>query len=268
MSNLDILEEINKYKEYTFFDVDSKNRLNDEDLYICKIEKSDKNDLYVKLSKDGDQEIKKKEEDRVKKIFVPLLIKYLERHVLYCAGKSGDGKGVFVADMTRQYHILYPTNKIYYICSTPIADDISFGKYASFIKQIPITAFENMSESNILKSLKNSLVVMDDNDNITKEEKHILNSLQNTILFLGRKYRVSMFKISHFKTDYQQTRSIIPELDYYVTFVNRDLVNDRLLNEYKKIPKETYYDLKGSIWAFFNFKLDYVITNKKIFFLE
>lgn len=266
MSNLGILEEINKYKEFNTFETKHKNKLNDTDLYICKVEKPNKNDEYVYLTKNGYDEIEKEESNS--EILVPLLNPNQERHVLYCAGKSGEGKGVFVGDMTRQYHIIYPNNRVFYICSTPIKDDLTFSKMASFISQINLNSFEEQSEERILKALQNSLIIVDDNDNIPKEEKDILNSLQKTILFLGRKYKISLFKISHYKTDSHNTRAIIPELDYYVTFINRDIKSDRMLKEYKKLSKKTYDILKGGIWAFFNFRMDYCITNKKIFFLD
>lgn len=264
MSNLSILEEINKFKKLKKMDlVRTPNQMA---MNIAMIQRPNNTREFVELSENGFEEIDKSS-DNVG-LFVPLLIPHNERHVLYCAGKSGDGKGVFVGEMTMQYHRLYPNNRIYYICSTPIKDDLTFSRMAQFVRQVSITQFVGKTEDRILKLLTNSLVIMDDNDNLEKDEREALRSLQKTILFLGRKYRVSFFKISHYKTDATNTRSLIGELDYYITFVNRDIKSDRLLKEYKKINKRDVDDLNGSLWAFFNFKYDYVVTNKKIFFLS
>lgn len=267
MSNLKILEQINKYKSYKNFSVTHKNQIKDGELYICKIEKQDRNDLYIGLAKEdtGYDEIRRKNDTDT---YVPLLNPYMERWAIYCAGKAGDGKGVFISDLARQYHIILPKNRIFYICSTPIQDDINFSKQTSYIQQFNINAFEGQSEERIMKFLKNSLVIMDDCDNLPKEEKDILNSVQKSILFLGRKFQISLFKISHYKTNANDTRALIPELDYYINFVNRDLESDRLLNTYKKISKSTLKELKNSIWAFWSFKYEYVITNNKILFID
>lgn len=266
MSNLGLLEEINFYKQYKTFETKPKNRISCNDFYVAKIEKENENDEYVHLANNGYEEIQKKEGKS--ELIVPMLDKSRERLVLYCASKSGDGKGVFVGDMAHQYHCIYPNNRIFYICQTSISDDLTFSKMSHFIKQIDIKVFSGQKEEKILKSLSNSLIILDDNDNLEDEEKNTLQSLQKTILFLGRKYRISFFKISHYKTDSHNTRALIPEIDYYVTFVNRDIKRDRLLKEYKKITKKNINELSTSLWAFFDFKYEYVITNKKIFFLD
>jgi hypothetical protein len=265
LSKFKILEEINKFNSCDRFLSTTKKYINKNDLYVCKVEYPDQESKYIFLSKQGKEEFQRKNEDT---IFIPLLNTNIERHVLYCASRSGAGKGNIVSGMTEQYHVIYPKNKIYFICAKSILKDKNFSKMIDYVKQIDIKEFEGLSEHDILNKYEDTLFIIDDNDNIPVEDQHTLQSLQKTILFLGREYHISFFKISHFKTDRENTRSLVTEIDYYVTFVNRDLENDRLLNTYKKIKKSTYDQLEGSLFAFFNFRLDYCVTNKKCFFLE
>lgn len=266
MSNLGLLEEINYYKQFKTFDTTTKNKINKNDFYVAKIEKENGNNEYVFLTKDGFEEVQKGEGK--KELIVPLLDRRRERWVVYCAGGSGAGKGIFISDLAVQYHQVYPNNKVYYICQSNINNDVNFSKLTGFIKQISIDNFIGKTEEQILNALSNSLLILDDNDNLEEEQRHALQNLQKTVLFLGRKFKISFYKISHYKTDSHNTRSLIHEIDYYITFVNRDLKNDRLLKDYKKITKKDLNDLSTSLWAFFDFKYEYVITNKKIFFLS
>lgn len=259
---MDMLEDINKFSNCRYFDIDAK--MNKDDYYLAYVLNVKNQKYYVKLSNEGIEEIRKNKGSTI----YPMLNPDKERHVLLSVGKSGRGKGLLNSEILKELIRMVKDIKLFYICPTSKEHDLNLNKKEfPNMKQLNPEEFQDMTDDDLSIYFKGSVLVLDDVDKLPKELKKIVVHIQDHILITGRKFNTSLFIMGHLPTDYRNTRLLIDELDYYIGFNDSSLKANRLLGKaYKDMPFDFFDGVKTSIWFFVNFDQHYTITNNNIFF--
>ncbi|RTL06735.1 hypothetical protein EKK58_04335 [Candidatus Dependentiae bacterium] len=260
---IDLLEDINKFSTYRFFQADKKPDFKNNYYVSYIIDKND-NKHYIRLADEGYDIIKKGSESTI----YPFLMPTKESHVLLSTGKMGRGKGLINSEIIKQLKNADKSLNLYYFCATNKEDDVNLNsKEIPSMKQLNPEEFEGMTDEELSQYFKNSIVVMDDVDKLPKEQKKIIIHIQDHLAVTARKFNTSLFIMGHLPTDYKNTRLLIDELDYYIGFVDSNLNKNRLLGKaYKNMPPRFFEMVKDCIWFFIIFDFNCVITNKRIFF--
>lgn len=133
---------------------------------------------------------------------------------LYIAGRSGSGKSVVTAMYAREYHEMYPTNRIL-LFST---HDGEHAYETLPMQQVDLDeAFIENPPS--VQELADSLVIFDDVDNLQdKKLAKAVNALQADLLANGRKHGIYTCNLNHQLTDYSRTRHLLNEASRVVFF--------------------------------------------------
>lgn len=140
---------------------------------------------------------------------------------VFIAGESGCGKSTIAANYARQYLTLFPENKVYTFLRQE--DDA----YESIPRQEVVFTqpedpeemgewqeeMENLLSGGItLDQLQDSLVIMDDMDNLqNKKELQAVHKLMNDVATNGRKRNIYCIYVSHLLMNYAQTRVMLNE---------------------------------------------------------
>jgi hypothetical protein len=132
------------------------------------------------------------------------------------AGMTGSGKSTQVREYVKKYHKMYPDNKIFLFSQhekDPIYDSIKY-----FVR---VKIDEDLIEDPItLEELKNSLVIMDDVDNIqNKKLSESLIKLINDINCNGRHHNISCIVTLHILMNYQKTKSLLSDISGALLFL-------------------------------------------------
>ena len=272
MDKLEIIDFVNKDKGKKFLKIDDQ--LYQGENYIGYM-KTGKKKKYIKLADEGEKEIK----GRVLPIFSGF-IKKPASAVIMITVKKGTGKTLMGGAIADDYHKLNPKNPIYYICSTSFQNDENLSKM-KFIKDFDLSQLndfkildDNVDEINndskdadvIFQRFNNCLFLFDDLDSLSKQVSARVNRFRNLLLELSRKRNISVVSISHYETNYAQSRLILRELDYYITFNDENLKMNRLINHYKKIDITKLHD--HETYLIINFNLGYIITNERTFIIS
>lgn len=136
------------------------------------------------------------------------------------AGRAGCGKSTTVAIYSLNYLDTHPGNKVVIFCRTsddPAFDHVPHREVAFDRETLEeqgkseedlLTEIQSLS----LDELSNSLVVMDDMDNIpSKKLRTAAHLLMNDIMANGRKKNISIIYCSHLLLNYGQTRIALNE---------------------------------------------------------
>lgn len=273
MDKLAIIDDINKHKKKKFLASDKN--INNDDYYIAYTKKPKE---YIKLATKG-----KKELYFANNRPLPIFQGFVDDKtcVILVSGARGNGKSLFGSAIAEDYHKLNPNNKIYLVCSTSKKSDENMSKQ-KYIQDFDLTSLndfkildrkakddlteEDKDAEAIFNVYHDALFIFDDIDNLSKEVQKRLNNFFNLLLELGRKKGVSILKISHFETNGHESRLLMREFDYYVTFNDDALQTNRLLNNYRKT--DTHMFMPDETYLIFNFKYGYCLTNKRIFMLH
>lgn len=200
---------------------------------------------------------------------IPLIATEGDRNLIYITGPSGAGKSIIAAEFCKQYHSINPKNRVFYVCSTDIKDDKTWGEMTDFVTPIDITEIygNNMDqeeEREMIKTLfANSLIVFDDLDMMPKEKKKIMNRFQGKIVEVGRKYECNAIIISHIVCGGINTKMILNECNMYITFKGM-IKGNRFLKSYKGFTDAQLENIKTTSWACFNFRCGYIITPQSV----
>jgi len=180
------------------------------------------------------------------------------RFIIFASGNSGMGKSSLMYLLCLQY-LKHFNKKIYYICGTPLKDDINL----SMIKEIKQIKGEALSDIVVERDFKDSFVIFDDIDNwdYHKEAIRIMNAIYET----GRKYNISLAYLSHITSNATETK-IYGEVDLYIT---NSAKNNRMLNYHLGLDKNTIEEmdryLQTDPFICYNKVFNTVITDKKIY---
>jgi hypothetical protein len=131
-----------------------------------------------------------------------------DRDVIYCFGKSGSGKSIWVGNWIAEYQLKFPTNQVFLFSEKnedPAFEGLKF-------RQVPLSdlwdpANKMQSHLSVADFPDDCLVVFDDIDAL--KPKRLAESVQGTIdnlLVNGRSHHISVLIASHLGSDYKRTR--------------------------------------------------------------
>lgn len=159
-----------------------------------------------------------------------------ETERIYVAGKTGSGKSCFAAMYASEYKRIYPKRKIYIFTKHEKENAYKIVKHIEILPDDEI-----LQEPIEIESLKNSLIIFDDCDNIQdKIIKQNVRKLIDDVLTTGRKYNISCITLNHLLTNYKETRSLLNESNK-VVFFNSGAANyhiNRYLKTYLGFEKD------------------------------
>jgi hypothetical protein len=164
----------------------------------------------------------------------------IQRTILYCAGPSGSGKSTIINQFKDTYNLLYPNNNTYIF--SKIVNDTSLKKERNtfYISIDEDLIFDPLESSDF----KNSLVIMDDVDTLSKELKKPIKYLQADIGELGRHDFVSLAVSSHEICKSHETKSIISESHIVVMYMSSGYCYDYYLTKYLGVNKKQIENIK------------------------
>jgi hypothetical protein len=207
---------------------------------------------------DEKSEKKEFEVDSNEYTIVPHIPLNKERFLLFASGCSGMGKSSLIYILTLQV-IKHITKNIFYICGTPLKDDINLSK----IKQIKQIKGEKLSEIVVNRDLKNSFVIIDDIDNWEYHDEAV--NIMNQIYETGRKYKINLAYLSHITSNARETK-IYSEVDIYIT---NKATNNRMLSYHLGLSNDIINEMDNYLredpFICYNKVFNAVITDKKIY---
>ena len=137
-------------------------------------------------------------------------------HRFIIQGMTGSGKSTKVKEYADKYHRMYPARKIFLFSqheSDPIYDKIDY------FTQVKIDE-EMVNDPITLEELKDSLVVMDDVDNIQNTKiSQALIKLINDLNCNGRHHNISVIVTLHILMNYQKTKSLLSDISGALLFL-------------------------------------------------
>lgn len=156
-------------------------------------------------------EYDKKEITSVNKFF-PVF--FLQDTSLLVSGKRGCGKSTFCAEAIRQYHKMYPKNKI--IVVSRLTEDDSMQGLEKTLRIHP----NDLTEQLKLEDLKDTLIVFDDvcDSDMSKKERDKLQTFIKDCIENSRHYHNRVIITSHMAADGWGTRPLLNEASHIVFF--------------------------------------------------
>lgn len=150
------------------------------------------------------------------------------RDLLYIAGRSGAGKSTIMSKYAVEYNKVNPKNKIVMITATnPLHEDgiagDNFRKLKTLVFDVSkpeVVASNFLSDCNLsLDDIADSLLIVDDVEALLNRAHHkaIMNFV-NQVLMQGRHFRISVCMSRHLAAGGQDTKTIINESRWVVTF--------------------------------------------------
>jgi hypothetical protein len=138
-----------------------------------------------------------------------------ERDILYITGQSGSGKSFYTAQYCIQYKAIYPKRNIYLFSA--LTDDKGSLDLVKGIKRVKLDNDFINDDDITIDELKESLVIFDDVDNLSKSLKSKIWTLMNSILQTGRHTKTSAIITYHLPSNSHETRLILNEC-HSITF--------------------------------------------------
>ena len=205
--------------------------------------------------------------------FIPLLTSDQEgRAISYIFGASGSGKSTLAKKMIIEWRKLNKSmaNNVYLFSAKPedhALDSIN-------IKRIPLS-YDLVDSPIDINSCKNSLIIFDDIDSISKKDEEIRQAvfdLLNNILQIGRSYKVSCIITNHLPNT-RDMKIAIYEAHSIIWFNGNGTKRavNYLLQEYvgmdrKEIEKTKKLDSRY-IFVYKNYP-NYIVSAKKLYLLD
>ena len=216
-------------------------------LAVIKDDDSKNNNSIVYLHTDTDKEsythdIKKEFEHIHLKTgnFQVIPNKNSERTVNMVIGSSGSGKTFYICNWIKEYRKIYKKNEVYLFSA--LKEDVSIDKIKP--KRI-ILDDEFLQEPSDLEMYRDSVVVFDDCESLTKHLRAKVYEIMSLILTTGRHYNISVFVVSHQPTKGHETKLILSEAQYITYFpadISRQLVY--MLENYCGLDKKEIAKIK------------------------
>lgn len=162
--------------------------------------------------------------------FIPL--KNKERVSIYISGKNGSGKSYYIAQYLKEFHKMYPSYIIRLFSSKNEDDSLDS---LPFVKRIKMD--DSIFDDPInYEDLKESMVIFDDIDCLTKNLKKSIYDLRDIILKNGRSYKIHTIITNHFDCGKEQ-KACLNECDAFVFFPMN-------YNKYQRYFLESYIGLE------------------------
>lgn len=155
--------------------------------------------------------------------------------LMYVSGRRGSGKSTFCSNYANMY-AQNTGNRVFLI--SRLEYDESF--------QLPARGYR-LTLSNLdditLPEMANSLIIFDDitDGKLSRKETLKINSFISDVIENSRHYNISAIITSHMPSNYQKTRSILSECNFFVIFPQFSNVhqNERVLKEYFGLSDDT-----------------------------
>lgn len=136
-----------------------------------------------------------------------------KREVWYIAGQSGSGKSYIARSLASYYKKLFPDREIYLISKLQQDETLDALK---FLKRLNIQSF--IDDYPDLEEFKNCLTIWDDFDTLTGDAEKVVKKMIDDLCIMGRHTNTSMLILSHYLTNYKQTRLILTEATHLVVY--------------------------------------------------
>lgn len=136
-----------------------------------------------------------------------------KRCVYYIAGQSGSGKSFVAKTLANFYHKLFPDRGIYLVSKLEKDDTLDA---LPFIKRIKIQSLIDDYPS--IDEFKDTLTLWDDFDTLTGDAKKVVHKLIEDLCIMGRHTNSSMAIMSHYLSNYKETRLILSEATHMVVY--------------------------------------------------
>lgn len=184
---------------------------------------------------------------------------------VFISGKAGAGKSTLANRMIKEILNRVPGKRVYVF--SPHDKDASLDKdLEKVIMRIDPDNYDP-------KLLYNSIVVFDDPDSIqpTRKQK-ATHELAKQVLQIGRKHDIDVIYINHVLRNYQNTKTVIQECNYYVIFPgsgNNGQIEGFIKTYcgYKKSTIKKIVDTTDSRWVcMFASYPSFIMTEKEIYF--
>jgi hypothetical protein len=137
-----------------------------------------------------------------------------KRDVFYIAGASGSGKSYIAKQIAEMYRKLHPEREVYLI--SKLGEDSTLDSMRPKPKRISIdTLIDDYPE---LEEFNECLVIFDDFDTFTGDAQKITLKLIDDLATMGRHTKTTMLVLSHYLSNYKQTRLILNEATHFVVY--------------------------------------------------
>lgn len=141
------------------------------------------------------------------------------RQIWYAAGASGSGKSHFARNIAANYRKLFPDREVYLISKLEKDDTLDNLKVEGRLcppKRISLDSL--VSDYPALTDFESCLVIFDDYDTLQAPHNKVVQQLIDDLAIQGRHTRTSMCVLSHYLTNYRQTRLILGEAHFLVLY--------------------------------------------------
>jgi hypothetical protein len=136
-----------------------------------------------------------------------------KREVWYVAGQSGSGKSYVAKGLAAYYKKLFPDRNVYLISKLEKDETLDALK---FLKRLSIRSF--MADYPELEEFTDCMVIFDDWDTLDKDAHKVIHKLIEDLAIMGRHTNTTMLILSHYLTNYKQTRLILNEATHIVVY--------------------------------------------------
>jgi hypothetical protein len=136
-----------------------------------------------------------------------------KREVWYVAGQSGSGKSYIAKGLAAFYKKLFPDRDVYLVSKLLKDDTLDALK---FLKRLSIRSF--MDDYPELDEFTDCMIIFDDWDTLDKDAYKVIHKLIEDLAIMGRHTNTTMLILSHYLTNYKQTRLILNEATHIVVY--------------------------------------------------
>jgi hypothetical protein len=136
-----------------------------------------------------------------------------KREVYYIAGQSGSGKSYIAKGLASYYHKLYPDRGVYLV--SKLNEDATLDAL-KFMKRINIQSF--IDDYPDIDEFKDCFLIFDDWDTLTGDAEKVVKKLIDDLCIMGRHSNTTVLILSHYLTNYKQTRLMLNEATHIVVY--------------------------------------------------
>jgi hypothetical protein len=173
-----------------------------------------------------------------------------KREVYYVAGQSGSGKSYIAKGLAHYYKKLFPDRQVYLISKLAKDDTLDALR---FLKRLSIPSF--VEDYPDLDEFKDCMVIFDDWDTLEKSKGgpyKTIHKLIEDLAIMGRHTNTTMLILSHYLTNYKDTRLILNEATHVVVYPQSTSYHAlrHLIRNYVGVDEEDLkrHRLLGSRW--------------------
>lgn len=136
-----------------------------------------------------------------------------KRQVWYVSGQSGSGKSYIAKTLADFYHKLFPDRGVYLISKLDKDETLDA---LPFIKRVKIQSL--IDDFPDLEEFKDCMVIFDDFDTLKGDAYKTVHKLIEDLAIMGRHTGTSMLVLSHYLSNYKETRLIWMEATHCVVY--------------------------------------------------